>query len=308
MNESQAASGSSDGALLDRSLASERIASGYLISGPAERAEPLAERFARGIVCTAAPSEGGAPCGECEACRRSAGSSTDEAVEIDASGKRGPLYRHIGDHADLFWVDRGHDSTRVRIGQIRALQNALRLGSHEGGRRCAVIAGAEWMNVESQNALLRVLEEPPERTTIVLVSASAASLLATIRSRCQRVALQPDAPAPLRSDDAGPEERALALRFDGLPSSRLGELLDWAEEYRGERSKAAEGVHVLLSTGSRWLRERVGEQVQRELDPRASLRAFRSLATCRKDLDQRNANPQMVAERALLALREASVR
>ena len=76
----------------------------------------------------------------------------------------------------------------MRIGQIRAVQQALRLRSHEGGRRAAVIADAEWLNQEAQNALLRLLEEPPPQTALLLVAATASGLLATVRSRCQRVA------------------------------------------------------------------------------------------------------------------------
>ena len=111
----------------------------------------------------------------------------DEPVEIDGTGKSGRLFRHIGDHPDLFWVDRG-DSTRVRIGQVRAVQAALRLGSHEGGWRVVVIADAEWMNQEAQNALLRLLEEPPERELPAAGGRPVRpGLLATIRSRCQRV-------------------------------------------------------------------------------------------------------------------------
>ena len=67
-------------------------------------------------------------------------------------------------------------------------------------------------------------------------------------------------------------------------------------------------MHGLLATGSQWLHERAAARVAEHSDPSAWLRAFHTLSSCRKDLDQRNANPQMVAERALLALREASVR
>src|SRR6185503_13422081 len=97
----------------------------------------------------------------------------------------------------------------------------------EGGRRVAVVADAEWLNQEAQNALLRLLEEPPPRTTLVLVTATPAGLLATVRSRCQKVALAAERVDPL----AAPGADAWVARLDALPRTPLPALLDWAEEF-----------------------------------------------------------------------------
>ena len=131
---------------------------------------------AGGVVCR---GDGARPGGACRDCRLSSeegpqGDEPRERVLIDSAGKKGPLYRHVGDHPDLYWVDRGEAGTRVRITQVRAVQIALRLAPNEGGWRAAVIADAEWLNQEAQNALLRLLEEPPQRTCLVLVTKSAA--------------------------------------------------------------------------------------------------------------------------------------
>jgi len=290
--------------LLRRTLESRRVHSAYLLAGPGEAPRAAALAFVRGLACTGA---GERPCEACAACRRS---TPGEPIPLDGSGKGGPRYRHVGDHPDLLWVERGADDTRVRIGQIRALQNALRLQSHEGGARAAVVADAEWLNLEAQNALLRLLEEPPPATTLVLVTPSAAGLLATVRSRCQRVAFPPEPVRSPRDPDAPPEVRALAERMDALAGAPLPRLLDWAEEYRGARAPAAGAVDRLLATGCAWLRDRVHRAVAEagESPPRVerTLEAFRTLRACRRSLVQRNANPQMVAERALLALREAA--
>ncbi|MCP4038678.1 MAG: hypothetical protein GY733_17185 [bacterium] len=285
--------------LLDRALVTGRIHSAYLLSGPSEAVRCAALGFARGLVCTA---DDGRPCETCRECVRS--SEGDTPIQLDGSGKRGPLYRHIGDHPDLYWVDKGPDGTRVRIGQIRAAQQALRLGANEGGYRVAVIADAEWLNQEAQNSLLKLLEEPPDRTCLILASASSAPLAATIRSRCQKLRFPDETRLDLRADDL-PEDRAAVLhRFDSIESSGLPQLLDWAEEYRGSRAVAAQGVELLLEVGSGWLGERVRLAVDAgQRDLRGTLDAHRTLAQCRKDLVQRNANPQMVAERALLAVR-----
>jgi DNA polymerase-3 subunit delta' len=286
-----------------RSLETGRVHSAYLLSGPGGAPRETARWFVRALVCER--GEAG-PCDECEACRRS---SCGEEIPLDGSGKKGPLFRHVGEHPDLLWVERGEDDTRVRIGQIRALQGAFRLRGSEEGRRAAVIADAEWLNQEAQNALLRLLEEPPPRTSLVLVAASSAGLLATVRSRCQRVAFPADTGGSPLGPDASDEQRALVSRLGELPSQDLPDLLDWAESYRGPRAIAASAVSELLGTASAWLRERVAEAAEAgERDLRRELEAFDTLKACRKSLVQRNANPQMVAERALLALREVGVR
>lgn len=281
--------------LLDRALASGRVHSAYLLAGPGEAPRAAALGFVRGLVCEAAGAA--RPCEACPACRRS---RPGAAVVLDGAGKRGPLYRHVGDHPDLLWVERGPDDTRVRIGQVRALQERLRLRAAEGGWRAAVLADAEWLNQEAQNALLRLLEEPPARTTLVLVAATASGLLATVRSRCQRVVF---APPPARLGD-DPETRALAERLAGAGALAAPALLDWAEEYRGARADAAAAVTGLLHTASLWLRDRVAERAGAG-DVARELAAFAELQACRKALAQRNANPQMVAERALLAVHGA---
>jgi DNA polymerase-3 subunit delta' len=281
-------------ALLRRSVESGRLHSAYLLSGPPPAPREAALAFARGVVCGGPAPR---PCEACPACRLS---SRREILALDGSGKKGPLLRHVGDHPDLLWVERGADDTRVRIGQIRALQGALRLRTADGGRRVAVIADAEWLNQEAQNALLRLLEEPPPGTLIVLVARSSAGLLATVRSRCQRVAFRPAPAAP--EDD--PERRELVARLEGLRSASLPALLDWAEEYRGARSEVQESVERLLDTGADWLRSQVAAKVKSAgADPGPELKAHAVLSACRKSLVQRNANPQMVVERALLALR-----
>jgi DNA polymerase-3 subunit delta' len=285
---------------LARSLASERIHSAYLFAGPGEEPRETAAWFVRAITCSAAPAA--RPCEACPACRRSA---PREPVPLDGTGKSGPLYRHVGDHPDLLWVERGRDDTRVRIAQIRAVQNALHLRAVEGGRRGVVIADAEWLNPEAQNALLRTLEEPPPGTSFVLVTASPSGLAPTVRSRCQRVQFALARPPAPDSAEAPEAARELAERLARLPRQSIPELLDWAEEFRGARAVAAAGVSELLGVASAWLHAGVCRNAAAgpALAPR--LEAWRTLQSLRKALVQRNANPQLVAERALLALREA---
>jgi DNA polymerase III subunit delta' len=80
-------------------------------------------------------------------------------------------------------------SKQIRIDQVRDLQSFLRVGTHRGGLRVALIRPAEAMNPPTANALLKSLEEPPPGTLLVLVSSDPERLLPTVRSRCQVVSV-----------------------------------------------------------------------------------------------------------------------
>jgi DNA polymerase III delta prime subunit len=278
-----------------------RVHGAYLFAGPGELPRSTAHWFVRALACEGEAS-GELPCEACGACRRS---RAGEPVPLDGDGKSGPLFRYVGDHPDLLWVERGEEKTRVTIKQVRALQDVFRLKGASGGRRAAVIADAEWLNQEAQNALLRTIEEPPPRTTFVLVCASPAGLLATVRSRCLRVDF-PLARAPGPTSAEAPDEvRALAERLASAARLTLPELLDWAEEFRGPRAIAAAQLGELLAVGSAWLHGEIARAAEERRAANGALGAFATFSACRKSLAQRNANPQMVAERALLSLREA---
>jgi DNA polymerase-3 subunit delta' len=75
-------------------------------------------------------------------------------------------------------------SEQIRIEQIRNLGEFLAVGTHRAGWRVIVIYPAEAMNTNTQNALLKSLEEPPPATVFLLATAQPERLLATVRSRC----------------------------------------------------------------------------------------------------------------------------
>jgi len=290
--------------ILRRSVENDRVHSSYLFTGTGDVPTTTAQAFARALVCNA--PRGGEACGVCDGCARSEEDAESTPIVLDGKGKRGPTHRHIGDHPDLLWVERGPDDTRITIGQIRDVQAALRLGSNEGGRRVAVIDGAEWLNPQAQNALLRLLEEPPAGTSLILVASRASAIIATIRSRSVRIRFPSDLSVPLRSEETPSEVAEIVAVLDRLRSQSVGEVLDFAEQYRGARATAAEGVTELIDISCEWLRQRVKEDVEAgDIPTTRSLDAHRSLQQLRRDLIQRNANPQMVAERLLLGLRDA---
>ena len=231
--------------ILRRSIENDRVHSAYLLTGSGEAPTQAALAFARALVCREAST---APCERCSGCQRSL--PGEQPIPIDGKGKRGPTYRHIGDHPDLLWLERGSDDTRITIRQIRDVQAALRLGANEGGRRCAVIGGAEWMNPQAQNALLRLLEEPPPQATLVLVASRASAIIATIRSRSVRVRFPVVLDLGIREASAPESVAQIVTTLDGLSACSVGRVLDLAESYRGARATAAESVTELIDVAA----------------------------------------------------------
>ena len=109
---------------------------------------------------------------------------------IDACGDCGPCRKIAGDHhPDIIRV--APLSSAIRIAQIRNLLQALTLKPNEANRRVVILADAQALNPEAGNALLKVLEEPPDRTLLVLTARQASDLLPTIVSRCQHIRFSP---------------------------------------------------------------------------------------------------------------------
>jgi DNA polymerase-3 subunit delta' len=125
-----------------------------------------------------------------------AGPSADNTLFLDETSK---VFRRVasGAHADLFTLARAWDPKRKRerteivIADVRKLTDFLRLTPAEGGWRVVIVDGAEDLNRNAANALLKVLEEPPARAILLLTCAAPGRLPPTIRSRCRRLRLSP---------------------------------------------------------------------------------------------------------------------
>lgn len=111
--------------------------------------------------------------------------------------------------------------TVISVEDIRLLKEKLALSSADGGRRVVIVDAADEMNPSAANALLKLLEEPPAKVTLLLVSHQPAKLLPTIRSRCRVLKLRPLGPVDL-SDAltaagalAEPEDRAALAELAG---------------------------------------------------------------------------------------------
>ena len=93
-------------------------------------------------------------------------------------------------HPDIAWLEPQSKSRQILIDQVREdLIRPFSQTSFSGGWKVGVILCADRMNTQSANALLKTLEEPPPRSLLLLITDEPQSLLPTISSRCQRIAL-----------------------------------------------------------------------------------------------------------------------
>ena len=123
----------------------------------------------------------------------------DAQAETLAVSSDDPVFRKVssGGHPDMLTISRPFDESKGRykseipVDDIRKVAPFLRSTSSNGGWRVVLIDDANHMNRNGQNAILKILEEPPKKTLLILVTHGAGGLLPTIRSRCRFIGFQP---------------------------------------------------------------------------------------------------------------------
>jgi DNA polymerase-3 subunit delta' len=139
----------------------------------------FAEAVAASLLCEA-PLADGLACGKCLSCGwLEQGNHPDfrlitpeDRVETDESG-----------------AEKSKKRNHILVDQIRGIEDMVGLSSHRQGMRVVLLHPAEALNLESANALLKMLEEPPAGMVVLLVSHQPQRLLPTIRSRCHKIAM-----------------------------------------------------------------------------------------------------------------------
>lgn len=161
----------------------------HIIAAPAAEGEAAARALAGAMLCSA-PLPGGGPCGRCAHCRKA----------------------EKGIHPDILTLsrrtdDKGAPRREIYVEQIRDLAADAAILPNEADKKVYIILEADCMNAAAQNALLKLLEEPPPFVAFILVAENPGSLLETVRSRCVTHYLSPAEPEPPA------EARALAEEY-----------------------------------------------------------------------------------------------
>ena len=333
-------------------VARQALPASLLLHGPrGVGKQRLALWIGQLLLCSSAER----PCGACQHCRyvadlchpdlqwfyprprlKDADASGAEVREdyADAAAERAKV-------AGLYAPPSGSDG--IYVSTVRALVQLAAMAPALGRRKVFVVGDAERMVPQegadaAANAFLKLLEEPPADTTIILTSSEPGGLLATIRSRVVGVRVAPLRPAEVEAflDDEAvgraldadrvPKDRATRLRLaGGAPGSLLGATdrapaldaarrmleaatrggdaqrhrLAFAQKTSGARGEFTGTLHALTTL----LRDRVQEATARG-DERTALAASRGVAHVEraKGLAGGNVNPQLVSARLLREL------
>jgi len=174
-----------------------RLLHAYLVT-PADGAGlEYAQELARAAVCTAEDEP--KPCGQCAGCRK--------ALK--------------GIHPDILLVDRplddkGKAKKELVVSQSREIIRDAYTLPNEAPGKAYIIQNADAMNTSAQNALLKILEEPPSYAHFILLASNPLALLPTVRSRLATITLQPGL-EPDKASDAAVSDFMAALD-EGSPA------------------------------------------------------------------------------------------
>jgi DNA polymerase III subunit gamma/tau len=144
---------------LQNAIRNNRVAHAYIFSGARGVGKTTAARIlAKALNCVNGPTP--EPCGVCDSCKEIAAGTSLDVIEIDAASNRG-------------------------IDQIRELREMVRYAPAAARSKVVILDEAHMLTGEASNALLKTLEEPPDRVTFVMATTEPENLVDTIRSRSQ---------------------------------------------------------------------------------------------------------------------------
>ena len=231
--------------LFVEALNENRLHHAWMITGPKGIGKAtFVWRLAKYLLCTPIKQDGPSLFGNAE----------DSITSLDIAPDH-PVLRRIqaGSEGRLSIVRRLYDEKRktfkaqITVEEIRKLKSFFALSAADGGRRVVIIDAADDMNVNAANALLKVLEEPPQHTILLLISHQPSRLLPTIRSRCRTLRLnalsQADIDQVLAAQDLDISPAEMSA-LGTLSAGSAGEAIRLAQH---QGPKVYENILALLS-------------------------------------------------------------
>ncbi len=158
-----------------------------------EAAKKYAVKLAEEAVCSDSANR---PCGVCRNCRKVKKGIHPDVITIGL-----PL------------DDKGKPKKEIQVEQIRDMISDAYILPNEAERKVYIIENADCMNISSQNAALKLLEEPPAGVVILLCAVNAGQLLPTVRSRCSEISCRGDVPGNGAEYDKLAEEYLKAVAY-----------------------------------------------------------------------------------------------
>jgi DNA polymerase III delta prime subunit len=200
------------------------------------------------------------------------------------------------DKHDLTVIDKESSVNQQSIGieDVKNLQAKIFLKPLKSETKVVVLNDAQLLTVAAQNALLKMLEEPPGHTNIVLSTDSIDALLPTIISRCQIVNLQPRGLVSFEPKEKEEFEKFIKL----LPKMKIGEKLKKAEELSKDKDAAIDWIERFVIV----LREKLLDEARGTRDTRGTCDTLNAMQSLHTTLKTSNVNPRFAIENTLLSL------
>lgn len=197
---------------------------------------------------------------------------------------------------ELTTTQKGKPSESIGIAEIRAFQKNMYLKPFQGNKKAGIIQNAQLLTLTAQQALLKLLEEPPLNTFIILLVTTKELLLPTILSRCSVIILK--------------EKEALEKTADGnilreittLASKNLGEKLKLAQEISTDKKSVLLWIEKTTLALRNSMFKKISDGTAQPSDIFFYLRALKSLKSTNKILTSSNASVRFALEIFFLSL------
>lgn len=253
---------------LRRAIETDRVSHAYLFSGPRGTGKTSSAKvLAMGLNCQNSDGPTPEPCGTCESCRAVVNNSSLDVLEMDAASNRG-------------------------IDEIRDLRDRVNLAPASGRSKVYIIDEVHMLTTEAFNALLKMLEEPPEHAVFILATTEKHRVLPTIISRCQSFEFRRPGIdvlsgklaeiASAENIEVEPEALTIIARAGGGSFRDAEGLLDQLSSFSEGGISASQVRELLGSAGPQTLIETTAALAERRVAD--ALRVLESLSNEGRDL------------------------